>query len=38
MGFYGYCPHTDMVHNEEWLAEMLTIRQYQPHAKHVTGY
>jgi hypothetical protein len=38
MGFYGYCPHTDMVHNEEWLAEILTIRQYQPHAKHVTGF
>lgn len=35
IGFYGYCPHTDISHNEEWLAEMLTVRQYQPHAKHV---
>ena len=38
LGFYGYCPHTDMNHNDAWLAEMLTIRQYQPHAKHVAGF
>jgi len=37
MGFYGYCPHSDVNHNDEWLAEMLTIRQSQPHAKHVTS-
>lgn len=38
IGFYGYCPHTDTSHNEAWLAEMLTIRQYQPHAKHAPGF
>jgi hypothetical protein len=38
IGFYGYCPHTDTLHNEVWLAEMLTIRQYQPHAKHAPGF